>query len=103
MTSSELNKKFGGYFQIDVPLQQKKRRVKAAIEREKSEACFNYPEREQARPQVKSERVKSEELTLSNLALRREWGFALLCGAESTFSTFSKDPSRPEGEGKFIG
>ena len=29
--------------------------VKAAIEREESEARFNYPEREQARPQVKSE------------------------------------------------
>jgi len=29
--------------------------VKAAIKREESEACFNYPEREQARPKVKSE------------------------------------------------
>ena len=28
-------------------------------------------------------------------ALRREWGIAPLCGAESTFSAFSKDPSRP--------
>ena len=28
-------------------------------------------------------------------SLRREWGFAPLCGAETTFSGFSKDPSRP--------
>ena len=33
-------------------------KVKAAIEREKSEACFNYPECEQARPKVKSEKSK---------------------------------------------
>ena len=33
--------------------------MKAAIEREESEACFNYPEREQARPQVKSEIMKN--------------------------------------------
>ena len=28
--------------------------------------------------------------------LRREWGLSPLCGAEMTFSHFSKDPSRPE-------
>jgi len=28
------------------------------------------------------------------LALRREWGFAPLCGAAATFSGYSKDPSR---------
>jgi hypothetical protein len=38
--------------------------VKAAIEREESEARFNYSEREQARPQVKSERVKNEKYKL---------------------------------------
>jgi len=39
-------------------------RVKAAIEREKSDACISSAEREQARPQVKNEewRIKSEEL-----------------------------------------
>ena len=30
-------------------------------------------------------------------ALRREWGFAPLCGAAATFSGYSKDPSRPLG------
>ena len=30
-------------------------------------------------------------------ALRREWGFAPLCGAVATFSGYSKDPSRPLG------
>ena len=38
---------------------------------------------------------------LPAFALRREWGFAPLCGAESTFSTFSKDPSRPLRGGLF--
>ena len=40
----------------------KSERVKAAIEREESEACFNYPEREQARPKVKSEKYKFANL-----------------------------------------
>ena len=29
--------------------------------------------------------------------LRREWGFAPLCGVAATFSGYSKDPSRPLG------
>ena len=33
----------------------KNERVKAAIKREESEACFNSSEREQARPKFKSE------------------------------------------------
>ena len=41
--------------------------VKAAIEREESDARINYPECEQARPQVKSERVKSEKYKFANL------------------------------------
>ena len=32
---------------------QRYNRLKAAIERVQSEACFNFVEREQARPQVK--------------------------------------------------
>ena len=32
---------------------QRYNRLKAAIERVQSEACFNFTEREQARPQVK--------------------------------------------------
>ena len=34
-------------------------------------------------------------MTPFGLALRREWGFAPLCGAVATFSGYSKDPSRP--------
>jgi len=39
-------------------------RMKAAIEREESDACISYPEREQARPKVKNEELKplNEEL-----------------------------------------
>ena len=43
--------------------------MKAAIEREESEACFNYPEREQARPQVKSEEFATAEQDQSKLVI----------------------------------
>ena len=41
-------------------------------------------------------------LTPNPFALRREWGFAPLCGAGTTFSGFSKDPSRPVREGNLV-
>ena len=39
---------------------QRYNRLKAAIERVQSEACFNFTEREQARPQVKIVLVEKE-------------------------------------------
>ena len=47
---------------------------KAAIEREESEACFNYPEREQARPKVNPQKAqkcssKGERLLCTLLAM----------------------------------
>lgn len=39
---------------------------------------------------VKDDRAPSE-------THRRDWGVTLLCGAVTTFSGSSKDPSRPQG------
>ena len=56
-----------------VPKGVKSEGVKAAIEREESEACFNYPEREQARPKVKSEKYDlAGTVSLNALWSRRQ-------------------------------
>ena len=45
---------------------------------------------------------RNKRKTLPQPHHRREWGFAPLCGAGTTFSGSSKDPSRPCREGRII-